>query len=101
MELIAPQGHFAVIDDPAALDINPLKRKSASVHLAFMFTGSMSGIADIAEPGTLLNDLSRVVDEGASRTLAEYFRPINATNLKRACPDRKRQGQRQDRVGGF
>lgn len=28
-ELIAPQGRFALIDDPASLNINPFKRKSA------------------------------------------------------------------------
>lgn len=32
VELIAPQGRFALIDDPASLDINPFKRKSVSAH---------------------------------------------------------------------
>jgi NADPH:quinone reductase len=32
VELIAPQGRFALIDDPAQLDINPFKRKSVSTH---------------------------------------------------------------------
>ncbi|QOG06812.1 hypothetical protein IGS74_00420 [Aureimonas sp. OT7] len=47
-----------------------------------MFTRPMSGTADIAEQGVLLNDVSRLVDDG---TLAGDFGPINATNLKRAC----------------
>lgn len=85
VELIAPQGRFALIDDPAALDVNPFKRKSVSVHWEFMFTRSMFGTADIAEQGVLLNEVSRLVDDGTIRTtLAENFGPINAANLKRA-----------------
>ncbi|RWR28773.1 zinc-binding alcohol dehydrogenase family protein [Sinirhodobacter populi] len=85
VELIAPQGRFALIDDPAALDINPFKRKSVSVHWEFMFTRSMFGTADIAEQGALLGEVSRLVDDGTIRaTMAENFGPINAANLKRA-----------------
>lgn len=85
VELITPQGRFALIDDPASLDINPFKRKSVSAHWEFMFTRSMFGTADIAEQGVLLNEMSRLVDDGTIRTtLAENFGPINATNLKRA-----------------
>ncbi|MCZ4255461.1 zinc-binding alcohol dehydrogenase family protein [Sulfitobacter sp. G21635-S1] len=85
VELIAPQGRFALIDDPAALNVNPFKRKSASVHWEFMFTRSMFGTADIAEQGVLLNEVSRLVDAGTIRTtLAENFGPINAANLRRA-----------------
>ena len=83
--MIAPQGRFALVDDPAALDINPFKRKSVSVHWEFMFTRSMFDTADIAEQGALLNEISRLVDDGTIRTtLAENFGPINAANLKRA-----------------
>src|SRR5690606_15231073 len=32
VELIAPQGHFARIDDPAGLDVVPFKRKSVAIH---------------------------------------------------------------------
>lgn len=85
VELIAPQGRFALIDDPATLDVNPFKRKSVSVHWELMFTRSMFGTADIAEQGVLLNEVSRLVDDGTIRTtLAENFGPINAENLKRA-----------------
>lgn len=85
VELIAPQGRFALIDDPALLDVNPFKRKSVSVHWEFMFTRSMFGTADIAQQGALLNEVSRLVDDGTLRTtLAENFGPVNATNLKRA-----------------
>lgn len=85
VELIAPQGRFALIDDPDALDINPFKRKSVSVHWEFMFTRSMFETADIAAQGKLLSEVSRLVDEDLLRTtLAETFGPITAENLKRA-----------------
>ena len=85
VELIAPQGRFALIDDPAALDINPFKRKSVSVHWEFMFTRSMFGTADMAEQSVLLNEVSRLVDAGTLRTtLTETFGRIDAANLRRA-----------------
>jgi zinc-binding alcohol dehydrogenase family protein len=83
--LIAPQGRFALIDDPAVLDVNPFKRKSVSTHWEFMFTRSMFATADIAEQGVLLNEVARLVDEGSLRTtLGESYGVINAANLKRA-----------------
>jgi len=85
VQLIAPQGRFALIDDPATLDVNPFKRKSVSVHWEFMFTRSMFGTADIAAQGALLNEASRLVDAGEIRTTAsEAFGPITAANLTRA-----------------
>jgi NADPH2:quinone reductase len=84
-ELIAPQGRLGVIDDPATLDINPFKRKSASVHWEFMFTRSMFATSDIAEQGRLLNEVARLVDAGTLHTtLAETFGTVSAANLKRA-----------------
>ncbi|MGQ9370874.1 zinc-binding alcohol dehydrogenase family protein [Azospirillum sp. ST 5-10] len=85
VEAIAPQGRFALIDDPAALDVRGFKRKSVSVHWEFMFTRSMFETADIAAQGELLDEVARLVDDGALRTtLAERFGPVNAANLKRA-----------------
>ncbi len=82
-ELIAPQGRFGLIDDPAILDINRFKRKSVSVHWEFMFTRSMFDTADIAEQGKLLSEVSRLVDEGVLRTtMTERYSPIDAANLK-------------------
>lgn len=85
VELIAPQGRLALIDDPQVFDINPLKRKSISTHWELMFTRSMFGTPDMTEQGRLLGEVSRLVDDGTIRTtLAENFGPINAENLKRA-----------------
>ncbi|MCY1664008.1 zinc-binding alcohol dehydrogenase family protein [Rhizobium sp. SL86] len=84
-DLIAPQGRFGLIDDPAVLDINPFKRKSVSVHWEFMFTRSMFQTADIDEQGKLLNEIAALVEAGKIRTtLTEVMRPINAQNLKAA-----------------
>jgi NADPH:quinone reductase len=83
--LIAPQGRFGLIDDPAVLDINPFKRKSVSVHWELMFTRSLFETADIGAQGALLNEIARLVDAGKIRTtLGENFGAINAANLKRA-----------------
>jgi NADPH:quinone reductase len=84
-KLIAPQGRFGLIDDPATLDINRFKRKSASVHWEFMFTRSFFHTTDIAEQGKLLNEVSRLVDAGILRTtMTERYSPIDASNLKQA-----------------
>ncbi len=83
--LIAPQGRFAVIDDPPALDVLPFKQKGVSTHWEFMFTRSMFETADIGEQGVLLNEVARLVDAGTLRTtLGERFGAINAGNLRRA-----------------
>jgi NADPH:quinone reductase len=81
--LIAPQGRFGLIDDPAVLDINRFKRKSVSVHWELMFTRSIFNTPDLAEQGKLLNEVSRLVDAGILRTtMTEQYAPIDAANLK-------------------
>lgn len=85
VEAIAAQGRLALIDDPKALDIVPLKRKSVSVHWEFMFTRSMFETSDMAAQHALLDRVSALVDEGVLKTtLAENYGTINAANLRRA-----------------
>ncbi|MDY0872158.1 zinc-binding alcohol dehydrogenase family protein [Dongia rigui] len=85
VDLLAPQGRLALIDDPKSLDINPFKRKSLSVHWELMFTRSLFTTADIAAQGKLLAEVAHLVDAGKIRTtLAAHFGQINAANLKRA-----------------
>ncbi|MDI9660838.1 zinc-binding alcohol dehydrogenase family protein [Acinetobacter nosocomialis] len=84
IELIAPQGHFGLIDDPEQLDIKPFKSKSVSVHWEFMFTRSMFQTEDMQKQSDLLNEVSKLVDEGKIKTtVTEVLSPINAENLKR------------------
>jgi NADPH2:quinone reductase len=85
IKLMAPQGRFALIDDPGALDVAPFKSKSLSIHWELMFTRPMFHTADMAEQGALLNKVAELIDAGTLRTtLGENFGPINAANLKRA-----------------
>jgi NADPH2:quinone reductase len=84
-DLIAPQGRWALIDDPGVVDIAPFKRKSVSTHWEFMFTRPVFETADIDAQGALLDEVSRLVDAGTLKsTLGEHFGVINAANLKRA-----------------
>ena len=83
VELIAPQGHFGLIDDPEQLDIKPFKSKSVSVHWEFMFTRSMFKTIDMQKQSELLNEVSKLVEEGKIKTtVTEVLSPINAENLK-------------------
>ncbi|WP_151743522.1 zinc-binding alcohol dehydrogenase family protein [Acinetobacter calcoaceticus] len=85
VELIAPQGHFGLIDDPAQLDIKPFKSKSVSVHWEFMFTRSMYQTQDMVKQSELLNEVAELVDAGKIKTtLSQVLSPINAQNLKLA-----------------
>ncbi len=84
-DLIAPQGHFALIDDPATLAVSLLKRKSIALHWEFMYTRSLFQTADMIAQHNLLNDVSALVDDGVIKTtLGENYGAINAANLRRA-----------------
>ena len=84
-ELIAPQGRWALIDDPGVVDVAPFKRKSVSTHWEFMFTRPVFGTADVDAQGALLDEVSRLIDAGVLKTtLGEHFGTINAANLRRA-----------------
>lgn len=85
VEAIKPQGAFALIDDPQAIDIRQLKRKSVSLHWEFMFTRSMFDTPDQIAQHALLDRVAALIDEGTVRTtLAEHFGKIDAANVKRA-----------------
>ncbi|MCB2019251.1 MAG: zinc-binding alcohol dehydrogenase family protein [Burkholderiaceae bacterium] len=84
VELIAPQGRFGLIDDPAELSALPLKLKSVSLHWELMFTGSMFGTPDMARQGQLLNEVAALVDAGRIRSTAtEIAGKIDAATLRR------------------
>jgi zinc-binding alcohol dehydrogenase family protein len=82
---IAPQGKFALIDDPDQLDIVNFKVKSVSVHWELMFTKSLFHTADMIAQHHLLNNVSDLVDAGLLRTtVTSDGGHINADNLVRA-----------------
>jgi zinc-binding alcohol dehydrogenase family protein len=85
LEVLVPQGKFALIDDLPSLDIMPFKRKSLSVHWELMFTRPLFNTPDMIAQHHLLNEVAKLVDLGLVRTtLAEHFGVINASNLRRA-----------------
>jgi hypothetical protein len=85
LEALAPQGAFAVIDDPTTLDALPFKRKSLSVHWELMFTRSLFQTPDMAEQHAILEEVSALVDAGVLRSTANAnFGTISAANLRRA-----------------
>ncbi len=82
---IKPQGHIALIDDPAAIDVRKLKTKSASLHWEFMYTRSMYATPDQIRQHELLDRVAGLIDDGVLRTtLSEVFGTISAANLRRA-----------------
>ena len=85
VEALAPQGKFALIDDPKTFDIAKLKRKSLSLHWEFMYTRSLFETPDMIAQHTLLNRVAELIDAGTLRTtVGEHFGTINAANLRRA-----------------
>jgi zinc-binding alcohol dehydrogenase family protein len=84
-DVVAPQGKFALIDDPKSLDVAKLKGKSVSLHWEAMFTRSTFQTPDMIEQHRLLNEVATMVDKGTIRTtVAENLGVINAANLRRA-----------------
>ena len=85
VEVLRPQGKLALIDDPAQLDVMPLKRKSLSLHWELMFTRSLYQTEDMIKQHQLLDRISQLVDDGVLKTtLGEHYGTINAEHLKRA-----------------
>jgi zinc-binding alcohol dehydrogenase family protein len=86
VELIKPQGHICgIVDNQQPLALQKLKPKSASFSWEFMFTRAMFQTDDMIEQQHILNEVSRLVDEGILQTtLSETLNPINASNLRLA-----------------
>lgn len=84
-ELVKPRGHIALIDDPKALDIVPLKSKALSVSWEFMFTRAMYRTEDMDAQHLLLNRVADLLDSGAlTPTVNERFGAMSVANLRRA-----------------
>jgi NADPH2:quinone reductase len=83
VDLIAPQGRFGLIDDPAELNAMPFKLKAVSLHWELMFTRPLFETPDMAEQGKLLNEVAALVDAGRIRSTAtEVAGKIDATTLR-------------------
>ena len=82
VEILAPQGKLALIDDPGPFDARLLKRKSLSLHWELMFTRSLYQTDDMQAQHALLNEVADLVDQGVLRTTArQHLGAITATNL--------------------
>jgi zinc-binding alcohol dehydrogenase family protein len=85
IEVIAPQGKLALIDDPASFDLMPFKAKSVSIHWEFMYTRSMFETDDMLEQHKMLSKIAQMMDAGAlATTVATDYGKINAENLMKA-----------------
>ncbi|MEM6733294.1 MAG: zinc-binding alcohol dehydrogenase family protein, partial [Myxococcota bacterium] len=83
--LIKPRGHIAVIDDPTALDIKPLKLKAVTTSWEFMFTRSMFETEDIQAQHRLLNRVSELLDAGTLiSTVTHNAGPMSVDTLMKA-----------------
>jgi NADPH:quinone reductase len=81
-EVIAPQGRFGLIDDPAPLDLRLVKLKSVSFHWENMFTRAVFGTPDMDAQNRLLKRVSELIDNGSLKTtLAEILGPISAATV--------------------
>lgn len=85
VELLAPMGKIALIDDPKSLDIVKLKIKSLSLHWEFMYSRSMFKAVDMIEQHHILNEVSGLMAPGyIQTTVVKNLGTINATNLRAA-----------------
>jgi zinc-binding alcohol dehydrogenase family protein len=85
VEVLKPQGKFALIDDPQNLDIKLFKLKSISIHWEMMYTRSMFKTPDMIKQHDILTEVAKLVDAGRIKTtVAECLGQINAENLRKA-----------------
>ena len=85
VKLIKPQGKFGFIDDPKSFNVMPFKHKAVSTHIEFMFARSMFQTEDMIEQNNILNEVSKLIDNGTIKTtLGENFGTINAEHMRKA-----------------
>ena len=85
-EVIRPQGKIVcIVENKAPLNLNLLKSKSSTFVWESMFTRSMYQTPDMAKQGSLLNEISKLIDaEKLRTTLTKTLSPITAANLREA-----------------
>ncbi|MGW6740078.1 zinc-binding alcohol dehydrogenase family protein [Streptomyces sp. NPDC055025] len=83
--IVRPFGHITAIDEPAGLDLLPLKPKSIAWHWELMFTRSMYRTDDMGEQGKLLETVAGLVDAKRIRTtLTTTVDDFSATGMREA-----------------
>ncbi|MFP9231085.1 zinc-binding alcohol dehydrogenase family protein [Pectobacterium cacticida] len=84
-ELIAPQGHLAIITDHDTLDAVPFKGKSVSLHWEMVFTRPLYRTPDMIAQHRILNEVAALVDVGVLRSTARHvLYPLDAIRLNAA-----------------
>ena len=84
-DLMKPQSRFGLIDDPGALEVGLLKRKSISLHWEFMYTRPLFNTDDVLRQHEILNEVSEMLDSGELvTTFNTHLGPVNAQNLYEA-----------------
>lgn len=85
VDVLKPQGKFALIDDPQHMDFKMFKLKSISIHWEMMYTRSMYKTPDMIRQHEILAEMAKLVDNGQIKTtIAECMGSINAANLRKA-----------------
>lgn len=93
-DIIAPQGMIcAVVSAAESYDMNLLKNKSVGFVWEFMFTRSMFNTADMIRQHDLLNEISRMLDEGTLKSTARHKKGIMS-------PESIREAHRELESGG-
>ncbi|MGA9658607.1 MAG: zinc-binding alcohol dehydrogenase family protein [Asticcacaulis sp.] len=83
-DIMQPFGMFGLIDDPASLDIKPLKLKAIKIAWEFMFTKSMFNFKPETQ-GQILTEVAALIDAGRIRTtLGRTFEGLTADNVRKA-----------------
>jgi NADPH2:quinone reductase len=81
-DILAPQGAICAIDDISTIEIGRLKAKCGAFLWEAMFARSMFGTPDMQKQHDLLNEVSRLVDEGALRhTMTRHLGRIEAAHI--------------------
>lgn len=83
--VMRPEGKFALIDDPTALDIGPFKNKSISIHWELMYTRPIFTTHTIARQHALLRRMAELIDRGdIVHTLTRRIDGLDAAGITQA-----------------
>ena len=90
-EIVKPFGHVTAIDDPAGLDLMPLKNKSIAWHWEFMFTKPLFGLsgqqellaktAQLVDDGVIRSTVTQIIDDFSARGLQEAHKAVESGRM--------------------